>query len=45
MGATLVQPGDNGKMLPVEYLSHWLSAAERNYDATDCEFVAILAGL
>ena len=45
MGATLVQPGDDGKMLPEEYLSHWLSAAERNYDATDCEFVAILAGL
>ena len=32
-------------MLPVEYLSHWLSAAERNYDATDHEFVAILVGL
>ena len=32
-------------MLPVEYLSHRLSAAERNYDATDHEFVAILAGL
>ena len=45
MGATLVQPGDDGKMLPVEYLSHRLSAAERNYDATDREFVAILAGL
>ena len=45
MGATLVQPGDNGKMLPVEYLSHWLSAAEHNYDATDRELVAILAGL
>ena len=26
-GATLVQPGDDGKILPVEYLSHWLSAA------------------
>ena len=45
MGATLVQPGDNGKLLPVEYLSHRLSAAERNYDATNREFVAILAGL
>ena len=45
MGATLIQPGDNGKMLPVEYLSHRLSAAERNYDATDHEFVVILAGL
>ena len=32
-------------MLPVEYLLHQLSAAERNYDATNCEFVAILAGL
>ena len=45
VGATLVQPGDDGKILPVEYLSHRLSAAERNYDATDYEFVAILAGL
>ena len=45
VGATLVQPGDDGKMLPVEYLSHRLSAAERNYDATDHEFVAILTGL
>ena len=45
MGATLVQPGDDSKMLPVEYLSHRLSAAERNYDATDREFVAILVGL
>ena len=32
-------------MLPVEYLLHRLSAAERNYDATDHKFVAILAGL
>ena len=32
-------------MLPVEYLSHRLSAAEHNYDASNCEFVAILAGL
>ena len=45
MGATLVQPVDDGKMLPVEYLSHRLSAAERNYDATDRDLVAILAGL
>ena len=45
MSATLVQPRDNGKMLPVEYLSHRLSAAERNYDATDREFVVILVGL
>ena len=45
VGATLVQPGDDGKMLPVEYLSHRLSAAECNYDATNHEFVAILAGL
>ena len=45
MGATLVQHGDDGKMLPVEYLSHQLGAAERNYDATDHEFVAILASL
>ena len=43
--ATLVQPGDDGKMLPLEYLSHRLSAAECNYDATDHEFVAILVGL
>ena len=27
VGATLVQPGDDGKILPVEYLSHRLSAA------------------
>ena len=45
VGATLVQPGDDGKMLPVEYLSHRLSAAECNYDATDHEFVAIPVGL
>ena len=45
VGATLVQPGDDGKMLPVEYLLHRLSAAEHNYDATDHEFVAILVGL
>ena len=45
MGTTLVQPGDDGKMLPVEYLSHPLTAAECNYDATNHEFVVILAGL
>ena len=37
---------DCGKhWLPVEYLSHKLSAAERNYDATNREFVAIVSGL
>ena len=46
VGATLVQPSDNGKTwLPVEYLSHRLSVAEQNYDATNQEFVAILSAL
>ena len=45
VGTTLVQPRDDGKILPAEYLSHRLSAAERNYDATDREFVVILVGL
>ena len=45
VGATLVQPGKSGQWLPVQYLPHCLSAAEHNYDAIDCEFVAILSGL
>lgn len=46
VGATLVQPAGDGKgWLPVEYLSHRLSAAECNYSATDREFVAILSAL
>ena len=41
-----MQPSDCGKhWLLVEYLSHKLSAAERNYDATNREFVAIVSGL
>ena len=44
-GAVLVQPGEGGAWLPVEYLSHRLSAAECNYSATDHEFVAILSAL
>ena len=31
--------------LPVEYLSHKLSAPERNYNAMNREFVAIVSGL
>ena len=45
VGAVLVQQGDAGNWLPVEYLSHRLSAAECNYSATDREFVAILSAL
>ena len=46
VGATLVQPSDDGKTwLPVEYLSHRLSVAEQNYDATTREFVSILSAL
>ena len=41
-----MQPSDCGKhWLPVEYLSHKLSAAERNYDATNSKFVAFVSGL
>ena len=41
-----MQPSDCGKhWLPVEYLSHKLSAAEHNYDAMNREFVAIVSGL
>lgn len=43
VGATLVQPaGEGDTWLPVEFMSHRLSAAECNYSATDREFVAIL---
>ena len=46
VGATLVQPSDDGKTwLPVEYLSHRLSLAEQNYNATNREFVTILSAL
>ena len=46
VGVTLAQPSDCGKhWLPVEYLSHKLSAAECNYDATNREFVAIVSRL
>ena len=46
VGTTLVQPSDDGKTwLPVENLSHRLSVAEQNYDATNREFVAILSTL
>ena len=46
VGTTLVQPSGNGKTwLLVEYLSHRLSLAEYNYDATNGEFVAILSAL
>ena len=46
MGAMVVQPLDCGKhWLPVEYLLHKISATERNCDATNREFVAIVSGL
>ena len=47
VGATLVQEvsGSSGQWLPVEYMSHRLSAAKQNYHANDREFVAILSAL
>ena len=46
VGVMLVQPLDCGKhWLLVEYLLHKLSAVERNYDAINREFVAIVSGL
>ena len=47
VGATLVQEvlGSLGQWLPVEYMSHRLSATEQNYHANDREFVAILSAL
>ena len=43
--ALVEQVGDLKRWLPVEYLSHRLSVAEQNYDATNREFVAILSAL
>ena len=47
VGATLVQEVEEsmGQWLPVEYLSHRLSAAKQNYYANDRGFVAILSAL
>ena len=47
VGAMLVQEvsGSPGQWLPVEYISHRLSATEQNYHANDREFMAILSAL
>lgn len=42
VGATLLQRATSGDLLPVEFFSHRLSAAEQNYSATEREFVAII---
>ena len=41
IGGVLEQQDSNGAWHPVEYYSKRLSAAERNYSATDREYVAI----
>ncbi len=46
IGAVLEQQHvESGKWHPVEYYSKRLSASERNYSATDREFVAIRLAL
>ena len=45
VGSVLEQKGDDGKFHPVEYYSKRLSSSERNYSATDREYVAIRQSL
>lgn len=45
VGSVLEQKHPDNKWHPVEYYSKRLSSAERNYSATDREFVAIRLSL
>ena len=42
MGAVLQQKNDTGQWLPITYLSHSLSLAERNYQIYDKELLTII---
>jgi hypothetical protein len=42
MGAVLLQKKEDGKKHPIAYYSKTLSAAERNYDVSDLELLAIV---
>ena len=45
VGAVLEQRSESGNWHPIEYFSKRLTSSERNYSATDREFVAICLAL
>ena len=45
IGAVLLQPAEDGKLLPVSHASRILQPAERNYSQLDREALAVIFGV
>lgn len=45
VGAVLSQKGEDKKLHPCAFFSHWLTPAERNYDVGDRELLAVKMAL